>query len=340
MSLVHVIAEAGTNHNGYYGTAQRLVDEAAAAGADSVKFQLIYPEGLYLPHNIDKGMARPNPVFQKRQAMRLSDDEYRQLAAYCRNRNIMFGASVFDERGLALLDELGPGYIKIASCDLNNSRLLMAAAERGRQLVVSTGMASLQEIERAVSDLLSTGNTNVILMHCVSIYPCPTTHTNLHFVRVLKEAFGLPVGFSDHTERNVAAAGAVSLGATWIEKHLTLDRSSDGFDHAYAYEPSMFTEFVADLRAIVQACQEPRSKVRSEEAEVRRRARRGLYAARAIHAGATLNESDVLVVRPEGPLSPNALPLILGKRVTRTIQQYEPLAWEAIESPLPRQTNV
>ena len=326
MQEIHIIGEAGTNHNSDFGMAKALVDVAAGAGADSVKFQMIYPDGLYLPRLFQDGQYVSNEVFQKRLEGVLSDDDYRALAAYSKEKGLEFSASVFDRRGIALLDELDASYIKIASCDLNNSRLLMEAAERGRRLIVSTGMASLGEIERAVSDVVATGNTDIVLMHCVSVYPCPTERMNLSFLEVLKCAFGFPVGLSDHTENSLSGAIAVAMGAEWIEKHFTLDRGSEGFDHAYAMEPVDLTQFMRDMRLAAEACRRQSMKVRSEEASVKSRARRGLHAARDIQEGEVLKEMDVLVVRPEGPLNPNDLALILGRTAKCLIHQYEPLS--------------
>ena len=323
---LHIIAEAGTNHNGGREAAERLVDVAVAAGADSVKFQIIYPDGLYLPRVFQIDRYTDNEIFHKRLATMLSDDDYHALAAYCKKIGIGFGASVFDRRGIDLLDQLDASYVKIASCDLNNSRLLIEAAERKRRLVISTGMATLEEIERAVSDVVATGNRDLVLMHCVSVYPCPTERMNLSFLGVLKHAFGFPVGLSDHTENSLAAAMAIGIGAEWIEKHFTLDRRADGFDHAYAMEPADFTQFIRDMRSATEACRKQSVKIQSAEVAVKARARRGIHAAHDIEEGAVLRETDVIVVRPEGPLHPNDLPLILGKAATRKIHQYEPLS--------------
>ncbi|MDZ4169168.1 MAG: N-acetylneuraminate synthase family protein [Coriobacteriia bacterium] len=325
---VHIIAEAGTNHGGDLATAKRLVDTAAAAGADTVKFQIIYPEGLYLPSFYRNGHYEDNAVFIQRAAAMLSDDDYRELAEYGRSSGIPFTATVFDLRGIALVDELDVPYIKTASCDLNNSRLLVACAETGRRVVISTGMASLGEIERAVSDVLATGNTDVVLMHCVSVYPCALEDMNLGFLAALKQEFGLPVGLSDHTESNLAAAVAVGVGATCVEKHFTLDRAAPGFDHSYAMEPEGLKSYVCDVRSVDSACTPRAEKLLPAEEEVKLRARRSVYAARDIAQGETLAEADILVVRPEGPLAPNEAGAVVGRQPTSVIAKYQPITWE------------
>lgn len=328
MGHVHVIAEAGTNHGGDVATGERLIDVAVEAGADSVKFQIINPDGLYLPRIWTDGRLVDNEVFDLRRASQLPDDGFRRLASHAAERGIPMSASVFDPHGLDLLDEFDPPYIKIASCDLNNGPLLKEAAGRGRTMVVSTGMSELPEIERAVQDVLSTGNSDLVLLHCVSIYPAPTELMNLSFLRTLQTEFGFPVGLSDHTEEPVAALAAVAMGAVWIEKHYTLDRSTPGFDHAYAVEPEALRDLVGQVRRLSEALTARDPKVSPAEAAVRARARRALYAARELAAGDVVEEDDVFVVRPEGPLEPAELGRVLGRPVSRRVQRFEPLTWD------------
>jgi N,N'-diacetyllegionaminate synthase len=332
-SKIHVIAEAGTNHNGSVETGKRLIDVAINAKADSVKFQMIFPEGLYLPRFYREGRYEDSQVFAQRVRTALTPDGYRALAAHAAERGIRFSASAFDRQGIALLDELDVDFIKIASCDLNNTPLLRAAAETGRKLIISTGMATLGEIEHAVSGIYAGGNRDILLMHCVSVYPCPLEQMNLSFIDVLKREFAAPVGLSDHTESSLAAAIAVAKGVACIEKHFTLDRSAVGFDHAYAMEPAALADYVRDVAAAAAACELRERKVSDEETEVRCRARRGLYVARALAAGDTITEADVLIVRPEGPLPPTALPRVLGRTVRRPVHKYEPLTWEMFTEP-------
>ena len=333
-SRLHIIAEAGTNHNGSVDTGRKLIDVAVAAHADSVKFQMIFPAGLYLPRLYVNGKYEESEVFSQRTRMGLSPDDWRALAGCAAERGIPFSTSVFDREGIALLDEFDAPYIKIASCDVNNPPLLRAAAQTGRKLVISTGMATLKEIQRAVHDLDRDGHTDIVLMHCVSVYPCPLKRMNLGFIDTLRREFAVPVGLSDHTETSLAAAIAVTKGVDWIEKHFTLDRGADGFDHAYAMEPDALRQFVSDVDAAVAACQPTQEKVAEAEATIRCRARRGLYAARDLLVGETLTEADVLIVRPAGPLAPTELPNVLGCTVSRGLRQYEALTLDAVDRPL------
>ena len=186
-----MIAEAGTNHNRSVSTGRTLIDVGRQAGADSVKFQMIWPEGLYLPKFFAHGEYRESEIYAQRAAGALTPDEFRELARYCVDNGIGFSSSVFDRQGIALLDELDAPYIKIASGDLNNSPLICAAAQTGRRIVLSTGMSTLNEIEQAIADVRATGNEDVVLMHCVSVYPAQTEHMNLGFIDTLRSKFQL-----------------------------------------------------------------------------------------------------------------------------------------------------
>ena len=328
---VHIIAEAGTNHNANPETAKKLVSVAKESGADSVKFQIIYPEGLYLSEFFENGKYTPNEVFEMRRAGMLTDKQWEEVSAFSQDAGIPFTASVFDQRGIDFLDKLDAPYLKIASCDLNNYPLIEAAAERNRPLVLSTGMSQLWEVEKAVEAATKKSTAPVILLHCVSRYPCPPDQTQLTFIKVLKESFGVQVGFSDHTESNIAAVAAVAMGATWLEKHFTLDRKSKGFDHAYAMEPDGLASYVADVRAISEAVSPHFPKVHQDESTVKQRARRSLYAKRNIEAGETLTADDVLIVRPEGAFVPDDLQRLTGRKVTRAISRFEPLNGDMFE---------
>ena len=167
-------------------------------------------------------------------------------------------------------------------------------------------------------------------MHCVSAYPAELASMNLGFITTLRSDFGFPVGLSDHTETSLAAAMAIALGATWIEKHFTYDRTAEGFDHAFAMEPDQLARFVADVRSAEAACRAPAPKVRGIEVEVKRRARRGVYAARRIPKGTVLTGADLIVRRPESDLEPNDLPRVIGRTVRRDVRPYQPLEWDLV----------
>jgi sialic acid synthase SpsE len=316
---LHIIAEAGTTHEGNLATALRMVDIAKDAGADSVKFQLIDPPELYLTHLRENGALVENGVVAIRESQRLSASQWGEVWAHGKARGLPVSASVFDLGTLKLLDGFAPDYIKLASTDVTNDALIEASIATGRKVLLSTGMSGLGEIEHAVEVLDRAGARDVVLLHCVSLYPCPVERANMRFIETLRSAFGYPVGFSDHTETSVAAITAIALGATWIEKHITYDRTAKGFDHAYAMEPATFSAYVADLRAAEAALKPQRPKVGPQEAGVRARARRGLWTARDLPAGHVLTAHDIRAVRPAGPLTPADLPALIGRRLSTAL---------------------
>lgn len=321
---VHIIAEAGTNHNGSVTAGRQLIDLAVRAKADSVKFQIIDPDNLYLPGRYKYGHYDIDHVREIRRRFMLTDAQYRELSEYAREKGIPFSASIFDLHGLNLLADLQPPYIKVASTDLNNLRLLRRVAEKGIRIILSTGMSSLGEIERSVTEILRTGFRDVVLMHCVSVYPAKLEEMNLSFIDTLRSAFGLPVGLSDHTEGSIAACLALTKGVTYIEKHFTYDRKAEGFDHAYAAENEDFVKYVADIRAAEIALKASPFKITDRERETRQRARRGLYAARDLLAGSIIQDADVLIVRPESVMSADQVDAVVGRRLTRNLPAFAP----------------
>lgn len=325
---LHIIAEAGTNHNGSRETAKKLIDVAVKSHADSVKFQAIFPDGLYLPKLYKDGKTIDNDDYLKRMQNMLDAEDFIYLSEYANKKGIQFSASIFDRKGINLLTKLDAPYYKIASCDLNNRPFLREVAEIGKCIVLSTGMATISEIEKAVNEIFQTGNKNIVLMHCVSIYPSSLEQMNLSFIDVLIKYFGLPVGLSDHTEGYIAAAIAISKGATWIEKHFTLNRKQEGFDHNYAMEPDSFLKFVSNCKASKKACEIRIPKLQEEELSVKNRARRGVYASKDIEAGEFIKMSDILVVRPEASLDPNDVRKIISLKVVKKIHKYEPITWD------------
>jgi len=330
MPDLYIIAEAGTNHNGSLETALKLIDAAKFSGADAVKFQFINPDGLYLPKLYQDGKLIDNQVYLTRKRSLLSDAEWKQAADYANKSGLDFTASVFDRQSSELLKSLGAKYVKAASCDLNNTPFLHYLAQNWRKMIISTGMNSLAEIENTVNFLQShNAGTEITLLHCVSIYPAKLEQMRLGRIPALREAFGLPVGFSDHTENSLASVIALAKGASIFEKHLTLDRRQEGFDHAYAMEAEMFKRYVEDLRNAKTALDSSLSNnITADEAGVQKRARRSIYAARDLNPGEIITEGMLTIVRPEGPLKPGDYYSIEGMRVKNPIKKYSAVTWE------------
>jgi len=330
MNKINIIAEAGTNNNGKLDKALELVDIAKRCGADFVKFQIIYTNGLYLPGDYAYGHYDISKVRKIRDDGVLTDVEYKKLNDYCKDGKIPFTASVFDERGLDLMLKLDVPYIKTASGDLNNLRFMRQIAKTGKKMIVSTGMSSLEDIERTVDAILKVGNNDIVLMHCISNYPAELQQTNLRFIETLKNKFNLPVGFSDHTQDSLAACMALSLGATWFEKHYTEDRNQEGLDHAYAMEENDFKKYVEDLHNANVALELRDEKISTEEYYTRKRARRSLYAAVDIKSGELISEDKILIVRPENEMNAEDVDLVIGSIAKVEIKKYEPFSFEKI----------
>lgn len=330
----YIIAEAGTNHNGNIDTALNLVDLAMNAGAQAVKFQIINPEGLYIPSFYENGDYKPNPVIDQRKKFMLKEDEYKRIANHARERHISFSATVFDDKSLNLLIKFKPPFIKIASCDLNNIPFLLKVAEKSAinnaYLILSTGMSTLNEIERSVSEIFKTGFKDIVLLHCVSIYPAKLHRMNLWFIDILRNSFDLLIGLSDHTNNSLASVIALAKGASFFEKHITLDKTQEGFDHAYAMEESEFMQYVKDINDAFRSLDENQSKLSDDELIVKKRARRSLYAARKLGKGELIGEDDVLIVRPESYLRADEIDSIVGKRCNTTIMQYQPFSKDLV----------
>lgn len=322
----HVIAEAGTNNNGSLQKAKNLVDIAKRAGANSVKFQMINTWGLYLPGNYEYGHYKIEDVIRIREAGEMSDEQYTELSNYAKSVGIPFSSSVFDEKALKLLDQFDPPYIKIASCDLNNIRFLRQVAEYQRKIILSTGMSTLADIENTLSVINKESKCDIVLLHCVSIYPCNLEQTNLSYINTLKSKFGVPVGFSDHTGTSHAACVALSLGATWFEKHFTENKNQEGLDHAYAMEEIGLTDYINDLKAASLSIESQEKELTEKELYTRRRARRSLYAAKDLPVGHMLTDEDVLCVRPENIMQANEIDVLIGQKLTKSIQKYEPFS--------------
>ncbi|MFT4606280.1 MAG: N,N'-diacetyllegionaminate synthase [Rhodothermales bacterium] len=333
MNRTHIIAEAGTNHNARLDTGQALIDVAKASGADSVKFQIIYPEGLYIPRLSTSAGFEVNPALERRRQGMLSDAQYADLWTHAAELGLPISASVFDQRGIDLLVKLGVPYIKLASCDLNNDSLIRSATETGIQVILATGMSTLADVEHAVSVVDRASGALPVLLHCVSMYPTPPERANVGFVSTLKSTFGTPVGFSDHTETDTAAILAVALGATWFEKHFTLDRSSEGYDHGYAMEPAGLTAYIRSIREAQGALHTHGEKLSDDELRVAGVARRGLFAAVDLPAGHVLKQGDVVAVRPAGVLGPRDLPIVVGSTASRAIERHTPLSWDLLTMP-------
>lgn len=322
MSSLELIAEVGSNHNGDVETACALVDAAVESGATSVKFQFIFAEGLYVPVFLDGQQRVPNRAFKQRLREELTEAHWERIWRHAQARGIIASASVFCPSGINLLRRLGAPYVKIASTDLTNYGLITSACESFGRVILSTGMATIEEVERTLACLSKTHRQQITLLHCVSAYPCPLAEANTQRICLLKAVSGLDVGFSDHTEGVEAAMMSLVQGARVFEKHFTLGKEQPGFDHQHALDPSELRLYFDSITAGWRSLQQAPSDLSPLELVTRVRARRGRYAARNIRAGEVVSRGDMMYVRPwnaAGALDESAF---LDRVAARDIPQY------------------
>ncbi|WP_336325840.1 N-acetylneuraminate synthase [Halovenus sp. HT40] len=328
-----VIAEAGINHNGDLGTAKRLVDAAADAGADTVKFQTFQTEEIVTRDTERAGYqkrAGDSSQYEMLEAVELQKSDHFALQEYCQNRGIEFLSTPYDPGSVSLLEELDVDRYKIASADIINKPLLKSVADTGKPVILSTGMASLGEIERAVEFLQTHGCDSVVLMYCVSCYPATPDDIDMQCIDTLRRTFGVPVGFSDHTRGTSVPIIAAGNGASVIEKHFTLDRSMEGPDHEASLEPSELERMVNGIRTATAVEGDGTIKQPPCERENRPQMRRSLHVCRDISAGAELAEDDLIVVRPDDGISPWKIDDVVGCTTKRDLKAQESVTWNDI----------
>jgi N,N'-diacetyllegionaminate synthase len=333
-----LIAEAGVNHNGSPEMAQRLVEAAAEAGADAIKFQTFSAEALATSD-------APLAEYQKRsssgsqlemlRALELPKEGLRSARDRALELGIIFLSTPFDLDSVQVLADLDVPAYKVGSGDLTNLILLRAVASQGRPMIVSTGMATLPEVDAAVAAVREAGNPPLILLHCTSAYPAAPADANLRAMATLRERFGVPVGYSDHTHGLATAIAAAALGAAVIEKHMTLDRSLPGPDHAASLEPGEMADLAASLRDAYAALGDGRKLPRRDEEDTARVARRSLVVARPVQAGMVIAAADLDARRPAGGISPMRLDEVVGRRAARDLRPGALLQVEDVEPALP-----
>ena len=333
MPQVFIIAEAGVNHNGSLDLALRLADAAKASGADAVKFQtfradLIATRSAHKAPYQERTTAHAESQFEMLQRLELDAAAHRCLIDHCRQIGIQFLSSPFDAQSADLLATMDVPLYKVPSGEITNLPFLKHLARKGRPLILSTGMSTLGEVEEAVNVLKAAGASKLTLLHCVTEYPAPYAEVNLRAMHTLKCAFGLPVGYSDHTPGIDIAIAAVALGAEVIEKHLTLDRSLLGPDHAASLEPSELQQMVVAIRHVEAAlgtgikapapCELPNLSV----------ARKSVVAARLLPAGHQLRIGDLDIKRPGNGLAPKLLPELIGRTLRAGLAKDEIISWD------------
>jgi N,N'-diacetyllegionaminate synthase len=330
----YVIAEIGSNHNGDMDLCRRLIDAAADAGADAVKFQSWSESSLIAREEYDRNLDYADKkkhfgsLREMVRAYQLTPEQHVQAQAWCRGRGVAFCSSAFSPEEVQLLIELDVPFIKVASMDVTYLPLLRAAAATQRPILLATGMATLGEVERAVEVVREAGNERLVLLHCVSIYPPEHDSIRLRNIPMLQEVFETPVGFSDHTLGTSVPLAAVALGACVIEKHFTIDKDMEGWDHAISADPAELRTIVDEGRNVWASLGGARRVVTAAEVEKRERFRRSLVLRRDVAAGHVLREDDLTAKRPGTGISPADLDRVVGRTLHAAMREDDVLHWE------------
>ena len=335
---VFIIAEAGVNHNGDINLAKKLIDIAAKAGADAVKFQT-FKATLNISKNAQKANYQKQTTdknesqFEMIKKLELNEDMHKELIAYCKEKNITFLSTPFDSDSIKLLYELGLDTFKIPSGEITNLPYLRQIGGLNKKIILSTGMANLGEVEAAIETLVKNGTKreNISLLHANTQYPTPMEDVNLKAMTTLKNAFGLEVGYSDHTLGIEVDIAAVAMGAKVIEKHFTLDKSMPGPDHKASLEPDELAAMVRSIRNIELALGNGLKHFSKSESENIKIARKSIVAKRDIKKGEIFSEKNVRSIRPFLGLHPKFKHELIGKKAKRDIKFAERLTIEDLK---------
>lgn len=333
---VFIVAEAGVNHNGDVRRAEEMVDTAAEAGADAIKFQtfradevvsLAAPKAQYQIENTGEEGSQ----LEMLKRLELSPDAHRKLIERCHARGIMFLSTPFDFPSADLLETLSVPAYKVPSGEITNWPFLEHIASKGKPVILSTGMSNLDEVEQAVKVLRAAGCSELLILHATSSYPATAASANLRAMRTLSDSFHTPVGLSDHTTGIEVALAATALGACVLEKHFTLDRSLVGPDHKASLEPAELRSLVRGIRAVESALGDGRKQPTPSEEDVRRVARRSIVARSTIPSGTPIAQDLLAYKRPGTGIPPSRLADVIGRRTTRTIPADTLIQFEDLE---------
>jgi N,N'-diacetyllegionaminate synthase len=331
-----IIAEAGVNHNGNIVLAKKLIDAAVEAGADAVKFQTFKAKNIVTPtaekadyqkHTTGAGESQ----YEMIKKLELSETDFRDLSDYAKEAGIIFLSTPFDEESVDLLDHIGIPAFKVPSGEITNFPLLKKVAQKSKPIILSTGMATLGEVEEALSYLKRHGAEEIVLLHCTTSYPAPVMSVNLRAMETLGCAFQVPVGYSDHTEGITIPIAAAAMGACVIEKHFTLDRTLPGPDHRASLEPQELAAMVKAVRDVELARGNGVKGPTEEEEAIKRVARRSIVAKRDIRMGDVLAEGDLAIKRPGTGIEPRYLDFVVRTKARVPIWRDQVIQWDMIE---------
>jgi len=334
----YVIAELSGNHKGSLNEALALIDAAAASGADAIKIQTYRPDTITLNHDsdefkIDGGIWAGRTLYELYEEAHTPWEWHEALFNRAREKGVTLFSSPFDESAIDLLEALHCPAYKIASFEINDIGLITAAAKTGKPIIMSTGLATLDEIEEAVEAVSSAGGTQLALLHCISGYPTPIEDCNLLTISDLKSRFNIPIGLSDHTVDNTASITAIALGARIIEKHFTIDKNSDSVDAKFSIDPATFSRLKQESIRVHNALGKVNYDIKPSEAGGRD-FRRSLYIAKPISKGEIFTKENVVSVRPAKGLHTRYLNQVIGQVASQDIAFGEPLSNEHLTHPI------
>ena len=327
-----ITAEPGSNHDGKLAQAKRLIEVAAEAGCDAVKFQTFKADKIVAkvqdrPKYLDT-LAKPgetmHSLFQK---LQLPDEWHGELRDHAKAHGLIFYSTPFDEGSVDMLETLGVPCFKVASFELNHLPLVEHMAKKKKPMILSTGMADLSDVESALA-VVYPYHQDVVLLHCTSSYPAKASDSNLRAMETLRKAFQVPVGLSDHSEGVVIPAAAVALGASAIEKHFTIDRTLPGPDHPFALSPPELKGMVRAIRDVEAALGTGRKGRVPAEEELHRLARRRIFAVRDIQRGSPIARQDLAILRGTDGLEPKYLAVVVGRIARRDVRAHTALNWD------------
>lgn len=332
---VFIIAEVGQNHNGEMEIAKQLIDVAVDSGADAVKFVKRTIEDILTKEALKRPYLGPHSFGdtygEHRRKLEFSPEQHFELADYCRQKGIIYFATPTDRNAADMLEEIGVPLYKIASRDLINIPLIEHVAQKGKPVILSSGMSTMDDIEDAVNTILKY-NEDLVLMHCTSEYPCPYEHVNLRMIGTLRKKFDLNIGFSGHTIGISMPVIAATLGAVAVEKHITLARYMKGTDHAGSLEPDGLKRVVRDIRNLEKALGDGQKHVYDGELQVKYKLGKSLVTARDLPGGHLIEIDDLLVKGPGTGISPRDVHKVVGRRLKKSKSNDATLFWEDIES--------
>ncbi len=328
----YFIAEIGNNHNGDMRLCREMIDAAKSCGADCVKFQSWTASTLFAEGEYNKPGDKSTWLdFDQAKSYQLTPAMHFEVVEYCKSKSITFLSSVFSRREVDILEELEVAAFKIPSGELINHPLLEYVGKKKKPVILSTGMATLAEIEAAVNVLKKNGTEGLVLLHCVSIYPPQHKDINLRNIETLRTAFDCPVGFSDHSLGTAVPLAAIALGACIIEKHFTTDKQLEGWDHAISADPAEMKQLIDQGQSVFEALGSTVRKITQQEKSMRVHLSRSLILKQAREKGDLLTAENIEFKRPGTGIRPDEVSYVLGRRLAKDIAANEIINWQDLE---------